>query len=85
MKVTVKVFPTLKHYLRPEWADQTEFNISLKDLPGKTKSVGDLIAFLQLPAKEVGQIIINGHIKWDKGIELHAGDRIVLSIYVGGG
>jgi hypothetical protein len=85
MQITVKVFPTLKKYLRPQWADQGEFTVFLNEIPAETKTIRSLIAYLQLPEKKIGQVILNGHIKWDKELELHAGDRIVLSIFVGGG
>lgn len=85
MQITVKVFPTLKKYLRPQWADQAEFTVCLDEILVKTKTVRSLIAYLQLPEKKIGQVILNGHIKRDKELELHSGDRVVLSILVGGG
>ena len=85
MQITVKVFPTLKKYLHPQWADLSEFTISLDEIPAETKTIQSLIAYLQLPEKKIGQVILNGHIKWDKELELSASDRVVLSIFIGGG
>lgn len=85
MQITVKVFPTLKKYLRPQWSRLSEFTVSLNDIPAARKTVRSLIAYLELPEKKIGQVILNGHIKWDKELELHAGDRVVLSIFIGGG
>jgi hypothetical protein len=85
MKINVKVFPTLKKYLPTRWADQTEFEIGLQEIPGYPKTVERLIELLGLPPKAVGMIILNGHIKRDKSIVLQAGDRVVLSIFIGGG
>jgi hypothetical protein len=85
MHITVKVFHTLKRYLPPQWADKAEFTVSLEEIPAETKTVRSLIAYLKLPEKKIGQVILNGHIKWDTELELHTGDRVVLSILVGGG
>jgi molybdopterin converting factor small subunit len=85
MNITVKVFPTLRTYLRPELADKVEFTLLLTDLPGESKTVLDLIEYLHLPPKQIGQIILNGHIKWDKSIALQANDRVVLQPPIGGG
>jgi len=85
MKITVKVFSTFKKYLSSELADKTEFTLSLADLPGEPKRIASLIAYLHLPSEQIGQIVLNGHIKWDKSIELQPDDRVVLQPYIGGG
>ncbi len=85
MEITVKVFPTLRNYLASELADQVEFVLSLDDLPEGTKTILSLIEYLHLPPEQIGQIILNGHIKWDKNIELQAQDRVVLQPAIGGG
>ena len=85
MEITVKVFPTLRKYLDQELADKAEFTLFLKDLPGEPKRISSLIEFLHLPADEIGQIILNGHIKWDHTIALQTGDRVVLQTQIGGG
>jgi hypothetical protein len=85
MQVTVKVFVTLRRYLPPELSQQVEFEVSLAALPGEPKRIQDLIDHLHLPQKEIGQIILNGHIKWDKTIELNPNDRVILQPYIGGG
>ena len=85
MKINVKVFPTLKKYLPPRWAGQSEFELGLQEIPGHPKTVERLIELLGLPPRAVGMIILNGHIKRDKSMTLKAGDRIVVSILVGGG
>lgn len=85
MQITVKVFVTLRKHLKPEWAQANEFNVFLDDLPGDTRRVSDLIAYLDLSGKEIGQIIINGHIKWDQTLALHPGDRVALQPHICGG
>lgn len=85
MRITVKVFVTLRKYLKTEWARATEFEVALDDLPGGRQRIQDLIDYLQLPVKDIGQIILNGHIKWDKTIVLHPGDRVILQPHIGGG
>ena len=44
-----------------------------------------LIQYLHLPLEQIGQIILNGHIKWDKTIVLQPNDRVVLQTHIGGG
>ena len=85
MEITVKIFATFKKYLNPEMAGQGELILPLADLPGEKKTVASLIEYLQLPSEQIGQMIINGHIKWDKAIELQPGDRVVLQPFIGGG
>lgn len=85
MKITVKVFPTLRKYMSDELAGKVEFTLFLEDLPGEPKRISSLIEFLHLPANEIGQIILNGHIKWDQTLELQANDRVVLQPHIGGG
>lgn len=85
MEITIKVFPTLRKHLVDRFADKTEFTLPLKALPGETKSILQLIEFLHLPPDEIGQIILNGNIKWDQTIELQPGDRVVLQPPIGGG
>jgi len=85
MEITVKIFSTFRKYLSPELAGKTEFNLSLADLPGDKKTISSLVEFLKLPSEQIGQMIINGHIKWDKAIELQPGDRVVLQPFIGGG
>jgi hypothetical protein len=85
MQIMVKVFVTLRHHLKPEWAQASEFQVAWTDLPGASKRVRDLIAYLGMPEKEIGQVILNGHIKWDRDIVLHPGDRVIVQPYIGGG
>ena len=85
MEIRVKIFFTFRKYLCKELAGQNEFCLSLTDLPGDKKTISSLIEFLKLPSEQIGQMIINGHIKWDKAIKLQPGDRIVLQPFVGGG
>lgn len=85
MEISVKVFATFKKYLTPELAGKSEFVLPLVDLPGEKKNISSLIEYLHLPSEQIGQIILNGHIKWDKAIELQPGDRVVLQPYIGGG
>ena len=85
MEISVKIFATFRKYLSKELACQSEFYLSLAYLPGNKKTISSLIEFLNLPSEQIGQVIINGHIKWDKTIELRPGDRIVLQPYIGGG
>lgn len=83
MQITVKVFVTLRKYLKAEQSQAAEFEISLDDLPGRR--IQDLVDYLRLPAKEIGQVILNGHIKRDKTIALNPGDRVILQPHIGGG
>lgn len=85
MEITVKIFATFKKYLSPAFADQGELILPLADLPGEKKTISSLIEYLHLPSEQIGQVILNGHIKWDKAIELRPGDRIVLQPFIGGG
>jgi len=85
MEITVKVFSTFRKYLSSDLADKTEFSLSLADLPGEPKRISGLIEYLNLPLEDIGQIVLNGHIKWDKSIELQPNDRVVLQPFIGGG
>lgn len=85
MKITVKVFPTLRKYLVKELAGKVEFTLFLDDLPGEPKRISGLIEYLHLSANDIGQIIVNGHIKWDQKLALRANDRVVLQPHIGGG
>lgn len=85
MRITVKVFVTLRKYLKAEWSRAAEFEVSLDDLPGNAKRIQDLVDYMRLPAKEIGLVILNGHIKRDKTIALHPGDRVILQPHIGGG
>lgn len=85
MRITVKVFVTLRKYLKAEWARAAEFEVALDDLPQGTRRIQDLVDYLQLPANEIGQVILNGHIKRDQTIALHPGDRVILQPPIGGG
>jgi hypothetical protein len=85
MRITVKVFVTLRKYLKAEWSQTTEFEVSLDDLPGSAGRIQDLVDYLRIPAKEIGQVILNGHIKRDKTIALNPGDRVILQPHIGGG
>ena len=85
MEITVKVFATFKKYLSPELAAKSEFVLPLAELPDGKKTISSLIEYLQLPSEQIGQMILNGHIKWDKAIGLQANDRVVLQPPIGGG
>ena len=85
MEIKVKIFVTFKKYLAGEFAGKSELVLSLADLPGEKKTIARLIDYLHLPSDQIGQMILNGHIKWDKAIELQPGDRIVLQPFIGGG
>lgn len=85
MDITVKVFPTLRKHLSHALVNKVEFSLPLTDLPGEPKTILSLIEYLHLPSEQIGQIILNGHIKWDKDIELQAHDRVVLQPPIGGG
>ena len=51
----------------------------------KTQEVLENLKNKGLSEKEIERIIPRGTIKWDKAIELHPGDRLVRSIFIGGG
>lgn len=85
MQITVKVFVTLRKYLDSKWSQKPEFQVSWEDLPGDPKRIHHLIDYLKLPEQDIGQIILNGHIKWDKTIELRPNDRVILQPPIGGG
>jgi molybdopterin converting factor small subunit len=74
MKVTVKLFATLR---------QGRFDIDIIDLPPGTL-VGEIVARLGIPEKEVTLIFINGR-HGDFASELHDGDSLAMFPPVGGG
>jgi molybdopterin converting factor small subunit len=74
MQVTIKLFATLR---------QGRFDIDIIDLPPGTL-VGEIVARLGIPEKEVTLIFINGR-HGDFASELHDGDSLAMFPPVGGG
>lgn len=74
MQVTIKLFATLR---------QGRFDIDIIDLPPGTL-VGEVVARLGIPEKEVTLIFINGR-HGDFASELHDGDSLAMFPPVGGG
>ncbi|OPY64673.1 MAG: ThiS family protein [Syntrophorhabdus sp. PtaU1.Bin050] len=74
MRVTTKLFATLR---------QGRFDIDTFELP-ENATVGDIIAKLGIPEKEVTLIFVNGH-RADRTTRLADGDSVALFPPVGGG
>ncbi|MEI8131625.1 MAG: MoaD/ThiS family protein [Leptolinea sp.] len=80
MRVTVKLFATLKEYAPVQGLSGTPFDM---DVP-ETTTLGDIIEILKLPVAEVKIPFVNGIVKsfdW----KLNPGDDLGIFPPVGGG
>lgn len=80
MKVTVKLFATLKEFAPIEGISGTPFDLELPD----SAKLGDVVSRLNLPVEEVKIPFVNGVVRpfdW----EIKAGDEIGIFPPVGGG
>jgi len=80
MRVTVKLFATLKEYAPVQGLSGTPFDLEVPD----TATLGDIIEILKLPVEEVKIPFVNGIVKsfdW----KLNPGDDLGIFPPVGGG
>lgn len=83
--ITVKVFPTLRSFLPKEIPGDAEFSLLLSDYADGPVNIEDLVAYLEIPPKQVHMVILNGQIVRDFKRVLKDGDKIVLSPPIAGG
>jgi molybdopterin converting factor small subunit len=83
--ITVRVFPTLRSFLRPELSGSAEFSLDLTALHIETVRVKDLTVHLNIPSEKVNMAIINGKIITDFNQTIKDGDIVALAPAIGGG
>jgi molybdopterin converting factor small subunit len=83
--ITVRVFPTLRSFLRPDLSGSAEFPLDLTALDMETVRVKDIIVHLNIPVEKVNMAIINGKIINDLNQTINDGDIVALAPAIGGG
>ncbi len=83
--ITVKIFPTLRSFLEPEFQGNGELSLPPSEFPNETICIEELVSYLKIPRDEVHMVILNGQILRDFKRVLEDGDRVVLSPPIAGG